>query len=295
MADSEDRSTDARTGALYAGPPSEFVAARDALARELRDAGDREAAARVRELRRPSRLAAELNRMAHERPDDVAALIDAALALEQAQARVLDGSGSADALREAEEAEARALAALASDPATRAALRMAARSERERETLRAGRLSRDPEPEAGGLFGAGPAVPRAARTAPPRSPATAPAPAPPGDAEGDGERALAQARGLLEMAETAERTAADRLAEAEEEAARAEDERARAAEARDEARAALERAREAVQGAERDLAGREREAREAAAAREKAAAAAREAEGLREAAERAVEAARRDG
>ena len=45
---------DARVDALYAGDPAAFVAARDALAKELRAGGDREAAARVKALRRPS-------------------------------------------------------------------------------------------------------------------------------------------------------------------------------------------------------------------------------------------------
>lgn len=46
--------SDARVDALYAGDPAAFVAARDALAKELRAGGDRETAARVKALRRPS-------------------------------------------------------------------------------------------------------------------------------------------------------------------------------------------------------------------------------------------------
>ena len=54
---------------LYGLAPSEFVAARDALAKQLRDAGDRERAAAVKKLRRPSATAAALNLAARAHPD----------------------------------------------------------------------------------------------------------------------------------------------------------------------------------------------------------------------------------
>jgi hypothetical protein len=53
---------------LYALDPSEFTAARDARAAETRQAGDRELAAAVKGLRRPSAAAAALNLLARERP-----------------------------------------------------------------------------------------------------------------------------------------------------------------------------------------------------------------------------------
>jgi hypothetical protein len=66
---------------LYASSLSDFIRVRDALARELRSAGDRDAASAVRELRKPSRAAWSLNRVAHERPSALLALGDAVAAI----------------------------------------------------------------------------------------------------------------------------------------------------------------------------------------------------------------------
>ena len=59
---------------LYARPLTDFISARDALAKELRAAGDREAASAVKSLRKPSRAAWALNRVAHQEPDSLTAL-----------------------------------------------------------------------------------------------------------------------------------------------------------------------------------------------------------------------------
>src|SRR4051812_17139068 len=53
---------------LYTVDPSEFVARRNALAKELRAAGDRDAAAEVSKLRRPTVVAAALNQLARRNP-----------------------------------------------------------------------------------------------------------------------------------------------------------------------------------------------------------------------------------
>ncbi len=66
---------DAMVDALYAGPPEEFVAARDALARAVAASGDDIGAARVRRLRRPTVAGWAVNQVARTRPDDVAALV----------------------------------------------------------------------------------------------------------------------------------------------------------------------------------------------------------------------------
>ncbi|MEW6583005.1 MAG: hypothetical protein AB1416_09615, partial [Actinomycetota bacterium] len=150
------RDVEDRIDGVFAGGPEGFTAARDALVRELRAAGDREAAARVAALRRPTRRAAELNVLARERPREVAAVVAAAEALAVAQGRLVDGSGSADELREAAEAEARAVAAVSDDEAVRAAVRLAARSPVDRAGLVRGRLMRDPAPDPdAGLFAGG--------------------------------------------------------------------------------------------------------------------------------------------
>ena len=162
---------DARLDTLFAGAPAGFTGARDALARELRAEGRVEDAERVRALRRPSKLAAEINRLVREAPDRVEALLGAEAELAEAQGRIVAGAGDADALRRAEAAESAALDAFPGDAAIRAALRFAARSEAERDDLRRGRLTRDPAAgdEAGGPFALGPAQPRAtpAREGPP--------------------------------------------------------------------------------------------------------------------------------
>jgi hypothetical protein len=75
---------------LYGLPGAEFVAARDALARSLVQAGRREDAETIRALRRPTRSAELLNRLARSEPDAVAKL-----------------TGAGDALRTALEAGAR--------------------------------------------------------------------------------------------------------------------------------------------------------------------------------------------
>lgn len=88
---------------LYRLPPQEFTAARDALARRLRAAKERERADEVKRLRRPSALAWALNQVA--RSDG--ALLDAVLAagdeLRDAFGRG-DGRGIRDAEREMRQA-----------------------------------------------------------------------------------------------------------------------------------------------------------------------------------------------
>jgi hypothetical protein len=83
MADPVDR--------LFALPPEEFVAARDALAQQLRAEGDRARAAEVRALRRPTVAAWAVNQVARRRPADVAALVEVGEELHRAQRRALSG------------------------------------------------------------------------------------------------------------------------------------------------------------------------------------------------------------
>jgi hypothetical protein len=168
---------DARIDALYGGPPADFTATRDALAKEMRAAGRLDEAEAVRALRRPTKLAAELNRLARDHPARTRALVESQAALAAAQDRILAGTGDAAQLREAEAAEAAALDAFPGDGGLRAALRVAARSETGREDLLRGRLSNDPAPDSGdgaGLFALGPAPPRAAAPAGTAAPADRP-------------------------------------------------------------------------------------------------------------------------
>lgn len=93
-----------RLDPLYAGPPDEFVAARDALAKELKAEGDLDAAKAVRGLRRPSVAAALLNRVALGRAKEAKAFAGAVAKLRQAKGR--------DALKEAARAQRDAAAKL---------------------------------------------------------------------------------------------------------------------------------------------------------------------------------------
>jgi hypothetical protein len=76
---------------LYREHPERFVAGRDQLARDLRDAGDRDEAQRVKKLRRPTVGAWLINRAALEAPERLEEFADASRRLEEAQARALEG------------------------------------------------------------------------------------------------------------------------------------------------------------------------------------------------------------
>ena len=80
---------------LYRLPLAEFVAGRDQLARQLRAAGDREAARRVAALRRPSISAWAANQLARAAPNAMAELLEVGAALAQAQQDALAGQPDA--------------------------------------------------------------------------------------------------------------------------------------------------------------------------------------------------------
>jgi hypothetical protein len=84
---------------LQAVPLEDFVAERKRLAKELRSAGDREAAAELAKLSKPSAPAWALNHVAREEPAAVADWLEATGALRDASAHADRSSG--DALRAA--------------------------------------------------------------------------------------------------------------------------------------------------------------------------------------------------
>jgi hypothetical protein len=84
---------------LHAVPLEDFVAERKRLAKELREAGDREAAVELAKLPKPSAPAWALNRLAREEPDAIGAWLDAAEALREASENADRSSG--DELRAA--------------------------------------------------------------------------------------------------------------------------------------------------------------------------------------------------
>jgi hypothetical protein len=73
---------------LYGLLASEFTAARDRLAAGARQAGDRDLAAAIKKLRRPSASAWVANRLVRQRPDQVAELLQLGAALRHAQAQL---------------------------------------------------------------------------------------------------------------------------------------------------------------------------------------------------------------
>jgi hypothetical protein len=86
---------------LFGVDPAEFVAARDALARQLRSEGKREEATVVKALRRPPVPIWALNRVARDDLDAIETLLDAAADAGEAQDALLNGNGDRDALRDA--------------------------------------------------------------------------------------------------------------------------------------------------------------------------------------------------
>lgn len=145
---------------LYGLPLEEFTAERNALAQELRKAGEREAADRVKALPKPSISAWVINQLARTERLQMRALLTAGERLRKAQEKLLRG-GAPKELQEASETQREVVAALlksakgvlrsAGHPATDATL------ERVRATLTAaagdeeglvqqGRLSADLDP-----------------------------------------------------------------------------------------------------------------------------------------------------
>jgi hypothetical protein len=262
---------DAHIDRLYGLPLDEFVIQRDALAKQLRADGDRQAASAVKALRKPTAGAWALNQAVRRRREETGALLAAGERLRAAHQALLSGGGR-DELRQAM-GEQRALSTVLADCAeaiasetgksgpalkerVRSTLQAAALEDDVREQLAAGRLVREREAVGlGGVFGE----------------SDAPAPAAPAPAPGRAGRAK-----RAERAEQAERAEAQQLvaeAQAALEQAQAAVEEARAAHedaserleaaraAASDAQAAQREAGKLVRQRERELAKRERELR----------------------------------
>lgn len=98
---------------LYGLPLERFTEERNALVKALRKEGQRDEAAEVSKLRKPSVAAWAVNQLVRTQRRDVAALFEAGDALREAQTRLLAGRGGANALRDAVDAERAAVAGLA--------------------------------------------------------------------------------------------------------------------------------------------------------------------------------------
>jgi hypothetical protein len=224
---------------LYGLPLAEFTAARNDAARELRKAGQREAAERVKALRKPTGVAGAVNRLVREHRAEVEQFLRAAAALRDAQ---FSGTGDLAATTSQEHEALDRLIGLGGE-AVRQTLLAAAVDDDAAEQLQEARLEREIEPRGFGSLlvhttGLARMAP-IARPAPAKPAQTKPTPAPttrPPDRKKPDDSA---ARSKLQEAK-AEFSAA----EAEERQARRHWEQTR----RD-----LEKARIAVEVAERDL------------------------------------------
>jgi hypothetical protein len=136
---------------LFAVPLEDFVAERKRVAKELRDAGDRDAAAQVAKLPKPTPPAWALNRLAREEPETVGEWLDAAEELREVSAN--PGPGLREAMAEHRDATRRLLTAARdrtrpggralSEPMlerVRALLQAATADPEQAEALRAGRI-----------------------------------------------------------------------------------------------------------------------------------------------------------
>jgi hypothetical protein len=173
---------DAHIDRLYGLPLDEFVLQRDALAKQLRADGDRDAASAVKALRKPTAGAWALNQAVRRRREETGALLAAGERLRAAHQALLSGGGR-DKLREAM-GEQRALSNVLADCAeaiasetgksgpalkerVRSTLHAAALDDDVRSDLAAGRLVREREAVGlGGVFGeSGAAAPAASAPA----------------------------------------------------------------------------------------------------------------------------------
>jgi hypothetical protein len=277
MAAARKNDEDARIDALYDGSLDDFIARRDALAKELRTAGDRDAAARVKKLRKPARVAWAVSQAARAQPKLLDAVTHAGAALQRASQRAVskgDASGLREAVRERQDA-VRAMTSVAVDALT-------PRGESVREAIeqtinalsvdpeaaklaRAGRLTDElAPPDVFSTLEPGAWTPATRPTKPrPAAPKGAPKPAATPRPTAKPTAATAQARDAERRREVKE---AQRALEAAQRAeARA---RAHAEELSERARRAIENS-DAAHRAASDAAARTREARRALAALER--------------------------
>jgi len=82
---------DAELDDLYAAPPENFIRARNDLAQRLKQAGQIDGAARVKQLRKPTVPLWAVNQLARRYPDEVRALLEAGDRLRVAQEAALRG------------------------------------------------------------------------------------------------------------------------------------------------------------------------------------------------------------
>jgi hypothetical protein len=250
--------TEKQIDRLYSLPLEEFTGARNELARELRKAGEREEADRVKSLRKPTVAAWLVNQLAKRERMNVRALLTAGERLRQAHADVLQGSSSAN-VEKARTAERQAIEALAQSAATllkgqrerssesvlddvRDTLHAAAVDPGLAEQLRSGRLTHETQAAGFGFETALPTGQKSARSRPSGG----------GREQATDRRRAAEKK--LDEAKTRVREAREQLDASEKEAERARREAVQAERTASRLRGALGRAEEAAREAEERLA-----------------------------------------
>jgi hypothetical protein len=257
---------------LYGLPLEQFIPERGALAKALRQAGDRERAKEVAGMRKPSVAAWAVNQLVRAKRKEARELFEAGDALQHAQSELLEGHGDGKALREAVArerhavdeltVEARGLLSADGHELTAATLEKvsdtlhaAALDPEARERVEQGRLERELRHVGLGAFGA-PIGGTAAPPRPRRAKATEDTAAKEAEeaerrraaalkaarqAERDARRAAQRAERELHAAEARREDATTALADAEDAVAAAREQTERTATALEEAAADVER------------------------------------------------------
>ncbi len=264
---------------LYGLPLDRFTPERNALARELRNAGERERGAEVAALRKPSVAAWAVNQLVRTQKSAIGELFEAGDGLRHAHDEVLAGRGDGGSLRVAVEREREAVESLIQSAGgllstnghelsptiiDRVAdtLHAAALDDDARALLRDGRLERELRHVGLGMAAAG-ATPATAptRRAPPTAPRTAAEPGKKPAAEKSSADRRATERAVRERAQAEAQARAEERA-LEREARRRLERAERGAELAHERR---DRAAQALEAAEGELAEAQEELREAKA------------------------------
>lgn len=224
--------------ALFVGSLDEFVKRRDELVKQLKQEGDKETAAAVKALRKPSTAAWAINQVARRSHKEIDALIAAAKEVHTAQARAVEGKDGGG-LRGATEEWRKRINALAAEVANEAGAQYrddaagtfeaASTSGEWAEVLKVGRLMAPLEPGGFGLQD----MPEPVLTRRDRPPVTEEREREPEPVEEEpvDAKAIAEARARLEKATHRLRRAEQRLEQAQEavdEASAARDEAAEA-------------------------------------------------------------------
>jgi hypothetical protein len=257
MAPAVKAHVEAEIDRVYGLPLKDFTAARDELAKRLRQEGERQLADEVKRLRKPPVAVWVVNQLARERELDVQRLLKAGESLAKAQAGTTEDTRAAflaarrdeqhalevlaKAARETMKREGLGTAAL--DRVTQT-LRAASLTKEAREQLKRGRLTEELEPPG---FEALASMPAPARRGKRRRPETK------AKDRDDGGQAIAQARERVRALRADERALAREAATRNREAAKAEEQAVAKRKEAERAQAASDEAAVARADAEKEL------------------------------------------